>query len=430
MTDTKTIVFFPEGAFGPTNNCVGIAEVLKARGHRVVFVVEQSFAGTLEARGFEEALMRLKPEPEEPEEPGQFWKDFVRDTAPVFRLPTFAQLAGFVKPVWEELIDGALYVDERLREIWDEVQPDVIVEDNVVAFPAVPASGRPWVRIMSCNPLEMKDPSLPPTFSGLPTADPSGRVQFRHQYRDLMRGIQRAFNDKCIDRGAPKLPEMEFIHESPWLNLYLYPAEVDYPRSRPLARTWHRIDSCVRAGDATYELPDVVQDNGSGKLLYLSLGSLGSADTELMNRVITLLDRTQHRVIVSMGSQHKDIHLGERMTGAEFLPQPAILPQVDMVITHGGNNTVTESFHHGKPMLALPLFWDQHDNARRIDETGYGVQLSTYAFSEMEFYTAIDRLLSDRDLHARMADIGARLQASLGTVRAADLIEEVAIGAS
>ena len=49
-----TIVFFPEGAYGPTNNCVGIGQVLRERGARVVFVVEESFAGTLEAKGFEE----------------------------------------------------------------------------------------------------------------------------------------------------------------------------------------------------------------------------------------------------------------------------------------------------------------------------------------------------------------------------------------
>ena len=81
----RTIIFFPEGAFGPTNNCVGIGEVLRERGHRVVFVIEESFAGTLEEKGFEERLMRLGPPPEQEEEPGQFWKDFIRDTAPVFR---------------------------------------------------------------------------------------------------------------------------------------------------------------------------------------------------------------------------------------------------------------------------------------------------------------------------------------------------------
>src|SRR5690349_3957237 len=115
--------------------------------------------------------MRLGPVPEVPEEPGQFWKDFIRDTAPVFRTGTLEQLGSFIAPTWQALLDGARYVDDRLAEIFDELQPDAIVEDNVCAFPAVPASGRPWVRIVSCNPLELKDPALPPTFSGLPTDD-------------------------------------------------------------------------------------------------------------------------------------------------------------------------------------------------------------------------------------------------------------------
>src|SRR5204863_5854840 len=113
-------------------------------------------------------LMRLAAPPAEPEEPGQFWKDFIRDTAPVFRESTFDQLAGFIAPTWQALVDGARYVDERLREIFDDLRPDVIVEDNVVAFPAIPASGRPWVRIASGNPLELEDDALPPPYSGLP----------------------------------------------------------------------------------------------------------------------------------------------------------------------------------------------------------------------------------------------------------------------
>src|SRR5512140_632573 len=160
----RTVVFFPEGAYGPTNNCVGIGDVLRRRGHRVVFVVEESFAGTLEAKGFEEQLMRLGPAPETPEEPGQFWKDFIRDTAPAFRQSTLEQLETFIAPTWQALLDGARYVDERLVEIFDEVAPDVIVEDNVCALPAIPASGRPWVRIAACNPLEVDDPALPPVF--------------------------------------------------------------------------------------------------------------------------------------------------------------------------------------------------------------------------------------------------------------------------
>jgi len=421
----STIVFFPEGAYGPTNNCVGIGQVLVERGHRVVFVIEESFAGSLEAQGFEERLMRLGPAPDTEEEPGQFWKDFIRETAPVFRKPTFDQLAEFVEPTFRALCDGARYVDDRLREILDEVQPDVVVEDNVVCFPAILASGRPWARIVSCNPLELKDPALPPPFAGYPVGDRSAWDAYRNEYARVLAPLHEEFSAFCVERGAPPLPDGELIHESHRLNFTLYPAEADYERTRPLAPTWHRLDTCVRRSDAAFALPDELRDR-PGALVYLSLGSLGSADVELMRRLVDVLSRAPHRFLVSKGPQHTEFELADNMWGDEFLPQPAILPQVDLVVTHGGNNTTTECFHHGKPMVALPIFWDQYDNAQRVHETGFGVRLATYEFEDADLLDAIDRLLADGDLRPRLAALSARVQATPGTVRAADLLERVA----
>jgi UDP:flavonoid glycosyltransferase YjiC (YdhE family) len=103
-----------------------------------------------------------------------------------------------------------------------------------------------------------------------------------------------------------------------------------------------------------------------------------------------------------------------------------VLPHVDLVITHGGNNTVTECMHHGTPMVLLPIFWDQHDNAQRVHETGLGERLSTYSFTDSEIAGAIDRLLGDQELYARLGETSARLQANPGNAQAADLIERVA----
>jgi MGT family glycosyltransferase len=418
-----TIAFFPEGAYGPTNNCVGIGDVLRARDHRVVFIVEESFAGTLEAQGFEERLMRLGPPPETPEEPGQFWKDFIRETAPVFRKPTIEQLGAFIAPTMQALLDGARYVDDRLREIIDELQPDVIVEDNVCAFPALPASGRPWVRIVSCNPAEIKDPDVPPPFSGYPVADRTGWEEYAAELRRTHADMHASFDAFCRERGAPALPDLAFIHESPYANLYLYPDEADYARARPLTG-WTNLQTSVRATDAAYELPAVLA-GGDGPLIYLSLGSLGSADVELMQGLIDSLAGSRFRVIVSKGPQHESLRLAGNMTGAEFLPQASILPLVDAVITHGGNNTVTECFHFGKPMVLLPLFWDQYDNAQRVHETGYGIRLDTYGHAPEELTGALDRLLADEALQRRLGAASRRLRAASGTAVAADAIERV-----
>jgi MGT family glycosyltransferase len=421
----KTVVFFPESAYGPTNNCVGIGDVLRRRGHRVVFIAEESFAGTLAEKGFEERLMRLTPPSDEAEDPGQFWKDFIRDTAPVFHKPTIEQLAGFIGPTFEALCDGARYVDERLVDILDEVEPDVIVEDNVVSFPALPASGRPWIRIVSCNPAEIKDPAVPPPFSGYPTADRSGWDAYREEYARVLGPLHQGFDEFCRERGAPPLDHLEFIHTSPWENLWLYPSEIDYARERPLVEAWHNLESSVRGTDAEWALPEPLA-SADDPLLYLSLGSLGSADVELMRSLIGSLAEAPYRLIVSMGPQHSELELAPNMVGEEFLPQTSILPQVDLVITHGGNNTVTECLHFGKPMVLLPLFWDQYDNAQRIDETGFGARLDTYEHETAELHDAIGRLLGDQPLRDRLHAVSRRLRAARGTERAADLIESVA----
>ncbi len=423
----STIAFFPEGAYGPTNNCVGIGDVLRRRGHRVVFIVEESFVGTLEAQGFEERLMRLGPPAEADEEPGQFWKDFIRDTAPVFRRPTIEQLEGFIAPTMQALVDGARYVDDRLHEIIGEVGPDVIVEDNVCSFAALPASGVPWVRIASCNPAELRDPDVPPVFSGYPAADRTGWDAYWEEFARTHGDLHAEFDGFCRERGAPPLPDLELIHTSPWANLYLYPGAVDYARARPLDGTWHNLQASVRATDAPWAVPDALA-GGDGPLVYLSLGSLGSGDVALMQTLIDTLADAPVRVVVSMGPQHDQLRLAGNMSGAEFLPQVSVLPQVDLVITHGGNNTVTEALWFGKPMVVLPLFWDQYDNAQRLHETGFGVRLDTYGHAPEELTGALDTLLADRALHERLARVSAGLQAAPGTAIAADVVERVAAG--
>jgi MGT family glycosyltransferase len=428
-----TILFAPESAYGPTNNCVGIGDVLRRRGHRVVFAAEASWKGRLTAFGFEEELIDLAPPPEQPQEAGQFWKDFIRDTAPEFRKPTIEQLGTWVRPVWEELVSGARYCEPQLRAIIERVRPDVIVEDNVVCFPALTTAGVPFVRIVSCNPLEVKGDRVAPPFSGYPSGDRTGWAEFRAEYDRTHRELWTEFNGWVAEQGARPLPDLEFIHEGD-LNLYVYPETADYTDARPLGPTWHRLDSSVRETDEEFTLPTALAGRSAGPsvgaegsaLIYFSLGSLGSADVELMRRIIASLARTPHRYIVSKGPLHDEIELPPNMWGAEFLPQTRILPQVDLVITHGGNNTVTECFHFGKPMVLLPLFWDQYDNAQRVAELGFGIRLDPYRCTDAQLHAALSQLLADTRARAALADAARTIRARDGLRTAAGLIERAA----
>ena len=425
----KTIVFFPEpGAWGPTNNCVALGDVLRERGHRVVFVVDESFSGVLTARGFEEREMRMAPAEEASDPTADPWAEFIRVTAPEFSKPTIEQQETVTKPIWEALVAGARYSHDRLMEIWDDVRPDLICTDNVTGFPAVELAGCPWARFVSANPLEMRDPSLPPPLSGLPVGDRSEWETFRSEYRRVHAELLAEHNEFRRSVGARACPPDEFNTHSPSLNLYLFPEAADYSRSRPLDATWHRLQSTVRTTDAAFDVDEHLP--GEGKLVYLSLGSLGCMDVGLMQRLIDALADTAHRVIVSQGPLKDEMTLGPNMYGEQFLPQPSILPQCDLLITHAGNNTTCEGFHFGLPMIGLPLFWDQYDNAQRLRETGFGERLPTYDWTPQELTSAVDRLLADDDLTATMRRNAATIQADDGKTVGAVLLERLAVSAA
>ena len=425
MTDGATIAFFPEpGAWGPTNNCVAIANVLQNRGHRIVFVVDESFRGVLEAKGFEERLMRMAPPDENADPDADPWAEFIRITAPEFAKPTIEQIETVTKPIWAALVAGERYSHDTIMGIWDEVRPDVVVTDNVTGYPAIELADAPWVRFVSANPLEMRDELLPPVLSGLPVADRSQWEPFRKEYHRQHAELLAEHNDFRTSVGVAPCPVDEFNTHSPWLNLYLFPEAADYARAEPLDPTWHRLQSTVRTGEAAFDVEEMV--SGVGKVVYLSLGSLGCMDVGLMQRLIDAMASTAHRTIVSMGPLKDQMTLGPQMYGDEFLPQPSILPQCDLLITHGGNNTTCEGFHFGLPMIGLPLFWDQYDNAQRLSETGFGERLPTYGWEPQELIAAVDRLLADEVLRARMRSNAEAIRADPGRIRGADLIERVA----
>jgi len=66
MSKKLTILIAPVSAVGHMNACIGLAEVLVSRGHKVVFVVDKPYEGKLVSYGFEEEIREeLKPKDSE-----------------------------------------------------------------------------------------------------------------------------------------------------------------------------------------------------------------------------------------------------------------------------------------------------------------------------------------------------------------------------
>lgn len=81
----------------------------------------------------------------------------------------------------------------------------------------------------------------------------------------------------------------------------------------------------------------------------------------------------------------------------KWMPQDDILAHHNMklFITHAGKGGVAEAQYHGVPMMALPVFADQHSNAMKIVTSGYGQQLDLLTLTEDAFKAAILEVLNN-----------------------------------
>ena len=424
MDERKVIAFFPEGAFGPALNSVGIAQACTDRGYRCVFLSDPGFAEVFEDYGFEVRIVNLS-EPMSPEEMAKYWSSFINGHIPNFNLSPYEQIDNYVKECWEAIVDTSKWAEKDLPNVLSDLKPDFICIDNVILFPAVKRYGVPWIRIISCSENEIADPWIPPHLSGCGEKDREGFEAYRNHFNQVIQPIHDDFNAFLECCGESPYSIGEFFEPSPYMNLLLYPEPLQYLRKNSLdPQRYQYLEGCVRS-EKEYEVPDFGSRNEL-PLIYLSFGSLGSGDTDLLKRMIDLLGKQDYRVLVNVGDYEEQYDsIPDNVRIASWYPQPSVIKQADAVIHHGGNNSFTECLYFGKPALIMPYVWDGHDNATRVQETGHGLQFHRSNWSDEQLISALETLLTDSEMHARLKRTSAHMKAADGRQKAARIIEEL-----
>lgn len=418
----KTFAFFPEAAFGPALNSVGIAQAVTARGHRAVFLSDPGFVPVYEGYGFEAHSVALSA-PMPAEELAKFWENFINGHIPNFRKSPIDQIDNYVRDCWEAIVDSAKWAQKDLPGILAGVEPDVICVDNVILFPAIKQSGKPWVRVISCSENEIEDDAIPPHLSGMSVHDHAGHKAFQAKFNATIKPIHDDFNAFLAENGEAAYPLGQFFEASPYLNLLLYPQAVKFDRAVPLdPARFQYLEGCVRK-EAPYEMP-VFGTNQDGPLIYISFGSLGAGDTGLLKRLIAMVGKSRFRALVNVGD-----YMGEytdvppNVVIQSWFPQPSVIPLVDLVIHHGGNNSFTECLYFGKPAIIMPYVWDGHDNGMRVQETGHGIRSDRYNWTDADLLAKLETCLTDPAMQARLAATSAQMQSQSGPEKAARLLE-------
>ena len=148
---------------------------------------------------------------------------------------------------------------------------------------------------------------------------------------------------------------------------------------------------------------------------------------ELLKRLINVLAKTDHRILVNVGD-YKDEYtdIPDNIHIDSWYPQPSVIPQCDLVIHHGGNNSFTECLYFGVPAIIMPYVWDGHDNATRVHETKHGLKMHRADWDDDILINNINFLLNDEQIQQNLLKTSKFMQSDNGSSKAAKLILELA----
>jgi len=161
-------------------------------------------------------------------------------------------------------------------------------------------------------------------------------------------------------------------------------------------------------------------------LIYASLGTTSCVRPEIIRIIAAACDGLDTQLVISLGNRFATEEfdsLPGKPVVVRYAPQPELLRHVDLVITHAGLNTVFETLREGKPMIAIPLAYDQPAVAMRLERLGVAEVLPATRLSPARIRRAIRKVLAD----SRYADAAKRIQSQLcaidGAGRAATIME-------
>ncbi|NJO07130.1 MAG: glycosyl transferase [Chloroflexaceae bacterium] len=273
---------------------------------------------------------------------------------------------------------------------------------------------------------------------GHPTYVPSGTQLFGVPYawpreftiapeelsdlRTLAQQVDTKFTslfNSIIAAHAPHLPPVvsAFRLCSPLAVLYTYPAFphlLEQIESNGIERIF--MGACFQPET----LPTTWRDRllavaASGPRILVALGTFLSARTDVLERCICAIGDAYPQalcIVAAGGSAEALAHLSsDRVIIEAFIPQKGLLPSMDVVIHHGGNNSFTESLYYGKPAVILPFSSDQFSIAHDAQRCGLAACLDPNSFTAADLAAAIATLLRDAaraDLHTWQAHVQER----------------------
>jgi UDP:flavonoid glycosyltransferase YjiC (YdhE family) len=114
----------------------------------------------------------------------------------------------------------------------------------------------------------------------------------------------------------------------------------------------------------------------------------------------------------------------EHVRAFEYVPYAHVFPRAAAIVHHGGIGSIAAALRAGKPMLLVPLGFDQLHNAWRAAHLGFARVVAGHCYTLPRAMRELALLLRDTRTRQAAACGSIVLRQEAGTPAACDAIEE------
>jgi UDP:flavonoid glycosyltransferase YjiC (YdhE family) len=149
-------------------------------------------------------------------------------------------------------------------------------------------------------------------------------------------------------------------------------------------------------------------------------------DLPLLEAALDAISGRELRVVATVGTDRKPEEVASLPANARVertVSHASALERVSVLVSHAGHGSVMKALWLGVPMVLVPWGRDQPGVAARAEALGTATVLDRNAIDAETISTAIDRCLTNEQMHAAASQHHGRLAATAPQVVAADHVE-------
>jgi MGT family glycosyltransferase len=220
-----------------------------------------------------------------------------------------------------------------------------------------------------------------------------------------------------------KIDVMDLFFKKENLNI-VFTSKEFHPKSDNLDNTYKFIGPSIGKRNKNINFKSEYFNNNR-KTIYISMGTINNDLVDFYNLCIETFKNSNLNIILSIGfkvDKTKLLKIPDNFIIKENVPQLEILQYVDGFISHGGQNSVSESIINEVPMVIIPRINDQFIVGNRIKELDLGILIYIKELNNTILKSSIFNILNNKLYKENCKKINSSFKKSGGIKKAIDYI--------